>query len=181
MTSAPLKIPALQAHQVLLYDRALHPELFPPRKRRVVRHGGYEFEAWLMPGAHSLRFEHGPLCATELLAEDESRFPSNGILNAFPCLAERDFEHRFRRERVTYMNTVQIENLTDALYLATYDELLEQARRGEALHHQWQDEAGRCLSIIEIERYHREIHAHCYHMIASGGLVLRTSSLFELN
>lgn len=176
----PLKAPNLQAHQVLLYDRALHPEIFPLKKRKVVRHEGYEFEAWVMSGAHLLRFEHGPLCASELVGDDERRFPSSGIVNAFLCITEREFEHRFDRERVTYMNAVQTENLSDSLYHSTYEELLDNARNSEALIHEWTDEVGRCLSIIEVERYHREVHAHCYHMIASGGLVLRTQSLFEL-
>lgn len=180
----PLKPPNLKAHQVLLYDRALHPELFPLRKRKVVRHGGergYEFEAWVTEGAHLLRFEHGPLCASELMSDDESRVPSMGIVNAFLCITEREFEHSFARERATYMNAVQTENLTDALYHSTYEELLEHGRENEALIHEWSDEIGPCLSIVEVQRYHREVHAWCYHMQAQGGLVLRTQTLFELN
>jgi hypothetical protein len=188
--TTPVKIPNLQAHQVLLYDRALHPELFPLRKRRVVRHdggpagegSGYELEAWVMDGAHLLRFEHGPLCASELLWEDESRFPASGILNAHLCIAEREYEHRFARASATYMNTVQNENLSESLYRATYHELLDHGRENEALIQEWADEAGPCLSMVETQRYHREVHAHCFHMVAAqNGLVLRTQTLFELN
>jgi hypothetical protein len=177
----PLKAPNVQAHQVLLYDRALHPDLFPLRKRKVVRHSGYEFEAWVMSGAHLLRFENGPLCTSELLGDDESRFPSSGIVNAFLCITEREFEHRFVKERVTYMNAVQTENLSENLYHSTYEELLENGRAADALIHEWEDDCGRCLSLIEVQRYHGEIHAQCYHMIAAqNGLVLRTQSLFEM-
>jgi hypothetical protein len=177
----PLKAPNLQAHQVLLYDRALHPELFPLRKRKVVRHGGYELEAWVMSGAHVLRFEHGPLCASELFSDDESRLPSTGIINAFLCITEREFEHRFTKERVTYMNAVQTENLSDNLYHSTYEELLENGRDAQALIHEWTDDAGRCLSMIEVQRYQGEVHVQCYHLLAGqNGLVLRTQSPFEL-
>lgn len=177
----PIKAPNIKAHQVLLYNRALHPEWFPLRKRKVVRQtGGYEFEAWVMEGAHLLRFEQGPLCATELMSDDETRVPANGIINAFLCITEREFEHRFTRERTTYMNAVQTENLSENLYHSTYEELLEHGRENEAIIHEWSDDVGRCLSMVEIQRYHREVHAWCYHMIAQGGLVLRTQSLFEL-
>ncbi len=35
---------SLQSYQVILYHRALHPELFQLRGRKVVRHGDYELE-----------------------------------------------------------------------------------------------------------------------------------------
>ena len=58
-----------QSYQVVLYNRALHPELFDLRDRKVTTHGRYELESWLMPGNHVLRFGLGDLCLSELVIE----------------------------------------------------------------------------------------------------------------
>src|ERR1043165_3785276 len=122
--SLPLKPNSLQSYQVVLYNRALHPELFTLKGRKVVRHGCYEFETWAMPGAHLLRFEKGGLCACELVSGDEAKLPQSGMVSAFLCAGERDFEHRFEKDRVVYMTTVQTETLSENLYIATFDEML---------------------------------------------------------
>jgi hypothetical protein len=177
--SLPVKSPSLQAYQVLLYNRALHPEVFPLKGRRVIHQGSYEFEVWIMSGAHLLRFESGTLCACELVSDQEGRLPETGVVSAFLCAGERDFEHKFARDRVTYMTTVQTETLSENLFLATYEEMMDVARATNALLHRWDDETGKCLSMVDIQQYHREIHAQAYHLIATGGLVLRTQTIFE--
>jgi hypothetical protein len=178
--SLPVKSPSLQSYQLLLYSRALHPEAFPLKGRRVVRQPGiYEFEVWAMSGAHLLRFESRGLCACELVSDQEGRLPEAGVVSAFLCAGERDFEHRFTRDRVTYMTTVQTETLSENLFLATYEEMMDVARATNALLHRWDDETGKCLSMIDIQQYSREVHAQAYHLIATGGLVLRTQTIFE--
>jgi len=61
----------------------------------------------------------------------------------------------------------------------TPDEMLDYARGTDALCHRWTDEAGECLSMIDTQRYNREIHAQAYHLIAQGGIVIRTQTIFE--
>lgn len=177
--STPVKSPTLLSYHVLLYNRALHPELFPLKGRRVVKQGTYEFEAWVMSGAHLLRFESRGLCACELLSDQEGRFPEGGVVSTFMCAGERDFEHRFERDKVTYLNTVQTETLSENLFLATYDEMMDVATENNALIHRWDDETGKCLSMIDVEHKNREVNISAYHLIATGGLVLRTQTIFE--
>jgi len=170
---------SLQTYQAVLYDRTLHPELFQMRSRRVVSHGRYELEVWLMPGSHLLRFELDQRCICELVTDQESGLPSTGILAAFPCAGERDYEHEFKPWGVTYMTTVQTETLSETLYVATFKEMSDFAAQNEALTHEWQDSAGRCMSIVDIQWFDSQIHAQSYHLLAQGGLVLRTQSIFE--
>jgi hypothetical protein len=177
--SVPVKSPTLQSYQVLLYNRALHPELFPLKGRRVVRHGNYEFEVWVMEGSHLLRFEHAALCACELMTDQEGRLPESGVVSGFLAAGERDFEHRFTKDKVTYMTTVQTETLSENLYVATMAEMLDYGRSSDALTHRWNDGTGPCLSMIDLQRYNREIHAQSYHLMATGGLVIRTQTIFE--
>src|SRR5256885_3777635 len=120
--NTPAKANVLQAYQVILYSRALHPELFQLKGRRVHKRGDYELETWVMPGQHILRFGHKKLCASELLT-DQEKSPATGIVSAFLCAGERDFEHRFTKEGVVYMTTVQTETLSDNVFTATFDEL----------------------------------------------------------
>jgi hypothetical protein len=163
-----------------LYRRALHPELFRIRGRRTISHNGYEFEAWVMAGTHLLRFQNGSQCATELITDQEDGIPDRGIIAALPCAGERDHEQEYG-DSVKYVSTVQTEQLPESLYKATYDELIEFGRESEALIHEWKDDdGGRCASILDTQRYRREVHAQSYHLTAQGGLVLRTQTIFEI-
>ncbi|XHC26154.1 hypothetical protein ABWH91_02050 [Phycisphaerales bacterium ac7] len=123
MTS-PTKSSCLQAYRLLLYRRALHPELFPIKDRRTVTHMDYEFEGWIMPGAHLMRFVHQGVCATELITAADQNFPNRGLVTELPCAGERDHEEDFG-DNVKYVSTVQTEQLPEALYRDTYDELTE--------------------------------------------------------
>lgn len=175
----PAKVNSLQTYQVVLYDRALHPEFFELKGRRVDRLNGFEFEAWLMHGAHVLRFEMGGVCASELITDQERGLPDAGVVAAFPCGGERDFDHSFKTGPVNYITTVQTETLAENLYLATYEELLAFGRESEALIQTWNDEVGPCLSMLDTQRYSREMHAQAYHLLANQGIVLRSQTIFE--
>src|SRR5256885_16844748 len=99
----PQKPTTLQSYQVVLYSRALHPELFSLKGRRVVRHGSYEFEIWAMAGAHLLRFEKTSLCACGLVIGEDGRLPQAGVVSAFPAAGEPAFAPRFRKGKGGYM------------------------------------------------------------------------------
>lgn len=170
---------ALQTYQILLYDRALHPELFTLHDRRVIKAGGYEFEAWLMRGAHLLRFERGPICASELVTDQDDHLPQHGVLTCFPCAGEREHDYSFPRTDVNYMTSVQTETLSENLYLNTLEELRAFGHESSAMMHAFADSMGPCLSMLDIQRYSTEVHVQSYHLLANPGLVLRTQTIFE--
>jgi hypothetical protein len=174
------KVNLAGTYQLMVYNKALHPDHFPLKGRRVSRQGAYEIEAWVMPGSHMLRLECGPVCASELVTDLERSIPTQGIVASCPCASEKEIEQRFGSAPVVYMGTSQVETLPESLFNSTYDELATLAKDHHALTHVWEDDVGQCLSIVDVQRYHREVHAQAYHMIASAGLVLRTQSLFEL-
>jgi|GraSoiStandDraft_25_1057303.scaffolds.fasta_scaffold723174_1 hypothetical protein len=175
----PTKTNVLATYQVVLYSRALHPEVVPLKGRRVVRHGEYELECWVLPGTHMLRFEYKTLCISELLIDQEKAPSGGGVVASFLCAGEHDFEHKFPKDRVNYIATVQTETLSDNLFNATFDELSEWAKHNRALAHVWNDEGGRCLSVIDVQPQRTQVHAQTYHLVASAGLVLRTQTIFE--
>ncbi|MDX2114462.1 MAG: DUF2617 family protein [Planctomycetota bacterium] len=177
--NSPSKSSSLQAYRLILYRRALHPELFRVKSRRTLSHGEYQFEAWIMPGSHLLRFEYGGGCATELITDQEEGIPDRGVVAAIPCAGERDHEQAFG-EKIKFVSTVQTETLPENLYNATYQELVAFGKEQDAMLHTWlDDDGGKCASIVDLQRYRREVHAQSYHLMAQGGLVLRTQSIFE--
>ncbi len=194
----PTKPNGIQTYQIYLYRKALHPELFPLKGRRQLVHGAYEIEAWVMPGAHLLRFQHSKLCACELLTDQEGALPVDGAVTGFVCAGEHEFEHSFETERVRYLTSVQTEQLSDNLYQATYDEMTQFAQETGALIHAWTDagaspnglngharsnghatQGGRNLSMLDVQRLTKEVHAQSYHLLAASGLVIRTQTIFE--
>ncbi len=178
--SSPLKQNNLQTHQIVLYSRALHPELFRMKARRVFNGGPYELEVWLMNAAHLLRFEHERHCACELMIEQERDLPASGVVTAFLCAGEHEYEHRFNREGVNYITSVQTETLSESQYHATFDEFNECEGDGVRVRHAWRDDAGPCLSIVEVQQHNREVHAQAFHLVAASRLVLRSQTIFEL-
>ena len=176
----PAKPNILQNHQLLLYRRPLHPELFPPKARRLIQHGQYELEAWVMPSGHVMRFRHGGFNACELVIDQEDGLPVEGAVTAMPCAGEHEFEHQFPTEKTVYMTSVQTETLPENLYQATYDEMVEFAAETNALIHRWNDpDGGKNLSMLDVQRLSKEVHGQSYHLVASTGLVVRTQSIFE--
>lgn len=178
--NVPAKPNSLQTYHMVFYNRALHPEVFSLRGRRVLQHGGYEAEGWLMAGSHSVRFEYKTVCASELVTDMDRNLPMQGVINAFVCAGEHEYEHRFTKAGVTYMATVQTESLSENVYASTFEEMLEFATVNDALKHEWEDEFGRSLSVLDMQRHANEVHAQAYHLLASSGLVLRTQTIFEV-
>ncbi len=167
------------AYQLFLYRRPLHPELFALKGRKTIAHGAYELEAWIMPGAHALRFRHGAFCGSELVTDRDDRLPVDGAVTGFNCNGEQEFEHKFQTEKVTYLTSVQTETLSENLYRSTYDEMIDYAKQTDALVHKWTDENGKkCQSLLDLQRLNKEVHVQGYHLIASGGYVLRTQTIF---
>ena len=174
----PTKSNGNQTFHSVLYDRALHPELFILRARRVLRVPGSEAEAWIIPGGHVVRYQGPGGCASELITPMDRRLPTGGVINAAMCSGDHEFEHELATSKIGYMTSSQCELLSDALYLATYEELAAHGRNLQALVHEWEDDSGRSMSIVDLQRHGNEVHVEAYHLLAGSGMVVRTQSLF---
>lgn len=175
------RTPSTQMYRMLLYERALHPELFSIEDRRIIRRDDYELEAWLMPGGHALRFQADNHCLSEIVTDQDIALPERGLLHALPCIGEKEHDQTFAK-RVRFVSAVQTENLSDNLYMATYNEMKDFAAESEAMTFGWQDDGESLpnLSVVDLQRYRGEVHAQTYHLLGVGGFILRTQSIFEL-
>ncbi len=168
-----------QIFRLMVYRRALHPELFELQTRRTDRHGEYEVESWLTSSGHVVRFHLGDETLTETVVDRGDHLPETGLVYALPCLGEKDYEMP-ADGRIGYVTTIQTEALTDNLYAATLREMQDFATETAAISHEWRDAAGvPCLAVLDSQKYRREFHIQSYHLLGSSGMVLRTQSIFE--
>lgn len=170
-----------QVLRLMVYRRALHPELFNLQARRTDRHGEYEVESWVTAGGHVVRFQVAGQVLTETVIENGDHLPETGLIYALPCLGEKDFELEEPEGKIGYVTTIQTENLTDNLYMATLREMQDFTRETGSLCHEWQDASGvPALSVLDTQKYRREFHVQSYHLLGGSGMVLRTQSIFEI-
>ena len=171
-----------QIYRLMIYRRALHPELFNLHARRSLKHADYHVESWISPGGHVVRLIRDECCLTEAVIENGDHLPENGLVHALPCIGEKDYElEPAQRNGLNYVTTLQTENLTDNLYVSTLREMRGFAAESEGLCTEWDDADGvPCLSLLDAQVYRDEYHIQSYHLLGSSGLVLRTQSIFEL-
>ncbi|MBA4029255.1 MAG: hypothetical protein C0475_09030 [Planctomyces sp.] len=166
------------AHHLVVYDKALHPELFPVRSRRGLRVGTVEVEAWLMHGSHMVRATRLTGCVSELLSDAPGGVPMSGVISAAACAGEREFEHTCKASGMRYVCSMQCETLPSGLMRSTLRELEELAGETGAMTAAWTGGDGRaCLSVLETARYGQEFHAHAYHVLTWQGVVIRTQTM----
>lgn len=169
-----------QFFRLMVYRRALHPELLDLQARRLHKHGGYEVECWLAPAGHVVRFQHNGHIVTEAVVENADHLPELGLIHALPCLGEKEYDMEIQ-DNLGYVTTIQTEALTENLYMATYREMMDFAAERQALHYEWRDSDGNpCLSLMDTQKFKREFHVQNYHMLGSASMVLRTQSIFEV-
>lgn len=173
------KTPSTQMFRLLLYQRALHPELFRIQDRRTIAQPNYELEAWLMPAGHALRFQVEGQCATEIVTDQDLQLPERGLIHHLPCIGEKEHDQVVEKT-IRFVAAVQTETLSDSIYAATYTEMRDFAAETGAMAHEWIEDGYQNLSVLDIQRYKREIHAQSYHLCGCGGFVLRTQSIFEI-
>jgi len=131
-----------------------------------------------MPGAHLLRCDHSGACVSELVTDHNNGVPTADVVSAVLCVGDQDIEHAFEGACVRYFSSVQTESLSENLYLNTLQELSQHGEETGSMRHTWDDDAGPCMSMIELDSYDNEVHAHCYHLQARGWFVLRTLTMF---
>lgn len=171
----------IQVFRLMLYRRAIHPELFGLQGRRTHRQDEYEVESWITAAGHVVRFQVEGKCLTEVVLDDCDHLPELGLVYALPCLGEKDYDLESDEGELGYVTTVQTETLSDNLYMATYREMRDFAHETHALFHEWKDsENGQSLSVLDAQKYKSEYHIQSYHLMGNSGLVLRTQSIFEV-
>lgn len=169
-----------QVFRLMLYQRALHPELFKIKGRITFSTPNYEVEAWIMPNEHLIRFQSNGHCLSELVADQSSQLPERGLVHSLPCIGEKEYEQKVDNT-LNYVAAVQTECLTENLFNATLSEMRDFAADSNALVvDHVTDDGIKNFSMLDLQTYRKEIHIQGYHMIGATGFILRTQSIFEV-
>jgi len=170
-----------QMFRMMIYCRALHPELFEIQRRTSCSHGPYNSELWIGKAGHVARFNLGGCTLVETVIEEGDHLPETGLVHALPCLGEKDYELEADPSKtIGYVTTLQTELLTENLYAATYREMRDFAHEANALSYEWDAAGVPGLSVLDYQKYKSEFHIQSYHLVGASGLVLRTQSIFEV-
>lgn len=182
---------------LMLYGRPLHPELFNILADVKVDRRSYTADVWLVEGGHVLSFGVTPAgmaaagipatdgapagTLTEVVQMNGEPMSDGGLMESLLCRGERyhelDVEPNLR-----YMVSTQEEQLSQTLFEATRNEILEYAAKrelivGESLAN---EERGGITSVLDIERRANELHVHSFHLFEDGFTVVKTQSFMEV-
>src|ERR1700743_1450429 len=73
---------------LLLYQRALHPELFKILATEKVSRRAYDADIWLVEGGHVVTFTAGKTALTEVIATNHDPILERNLLQSIPCRGE---------------------------------------------------------------------------------------------
>src|SRR5437762_8079389 len=77
---------------LLLYQRALHPELFKIHATEPVSRRVYEADIWLVEGGHVISLTAGKNTFSEVIVTSNDPLTDRGLLQSIPCRGEKYHE-----------------------------------------------------------------------------------------
>jgi len=161
-----------------VYLRALHPEFFEIRARRVIAHSALDSEVWLLDGGHVITFVDGPNAISEVLAPRDLELPKRGLARTVDLGGER--EHRLdARGPVVYQMAYQVDAESPETYVREAEALLASARQGHLFAEGTPHGAGRAFSYVVPEPRGAGLLVHTWHGFPAESTILKTQTLIE--
>ncbi len=166
---------------LLLYQRALHPELFKILSTEQVSRRAYEADIWLVEGGHVITFTAGKNILTEVIATHHDPLMERNILQSIPCRGEK-YHEMMVGGNVRYMISTQEEQLTQTLYDATRHEISTYAAKRELMTADSGPlaEGAGYLSVLDIERRSHELLVQSFHLFDETLMVMKTQAIIEV-
>lgn len=167
--------------QFYLYQRAIHPELFPIYRVKRVQQARYQAEIWVMGLAHAVMIQFGEQILTELVTGENELLPKVGLATSFRFRGERDHTQSFN-DGVKYILSTQVERLSPQLFPATHRDYVHYARnRGLFVQFdEWTHEGLAPFSFVDCDARDHEFHVHAFHAFPEELTLVKTQSIFEL-
>ncbi len=166
---------------LLLYQRALHPELFKIHGTEQVSRRAYEADIWLVEGGHVITFTSGKNILTEVISTQHDPLLDRNVLQSIPCRGEKYHEMTVAGN-IRYMISTQEEQLTQTLYDATRHEISTYAGKRELMSYDQPPTAdgGGFLSVLDIERRSHELLVQSFHLYDESLMVIKTQAIIEV-
>ena len=174
----------VESLRFLLYDRALHPELFDIHHDHRIVKGGYEAQIWVTGCTHVIGFYRDEVSLVEVAADRDTELPQRGLLLDMPFRGERDHERR-RADGINYLMSFQVEPMTPDVYVQTHHDLAKQgAKRGLFVPFPMWMTAGAPgltpFTYIDYQAKPNQLHVFAFHAFPADLTVVKTQSIFEL-
>src|SRR4030095_12424821 len=103
---------------LLLYQKALHPELFKILASEQVSRRAYEADIWLVEGGHVIMVTVGKNTLAEVIVTNNAPLTDRGLLQSIPCRGEK-YHEMTAGGNIRYMISTQEEAVTQTVYDAT--------------------------------------------------------------
>ena len=165
---------------LFLFDRPLHPELFPHWRDVRVSQGDYRADIWVVGLSHVVTVSTGHRTLTEVLAREGEFLPSRGVVARFRLKGERDQERRLP-SGWCHMVSTQVETMDEPLYKSVHNDLLRHAyKRGCCcVYEDWAETDLAPFTYIDYEARNAEFHVHAFHAFPLERTLVKTQSIFE--
>lgn len=166
---------------LLLYQKALHPELFKILASEQVARRAYEADIWLVDGGHVISFNAGKNTLTEVIVTNNAPLTDRGLLQSIPCRGEK-YHEMTAGGNIRYMISTQEEQLTQTLYDATRHEISSYAAKRELMTAEIpaNGDIGGSLSVLDIERRSDELLVQSFHLFDDNQMVIKTQAIIEV-
>ncbi len=167
---------------LLLYHRALHPELFNILGSEQVTRRAYEADVWLVEGGHVISLSAGKNTLTEvILMNHDGSLNDRNLIQSIPCRGEK-YHEMTHAGNIKYMISTQEEQLTPTLYDATRHEIVTYAAKRELMTSEVPATAdgGGFLGVLDIERRSHELLVQSFHLFDDTQMVIKTQSIIEV-
>jgi len=165
----------------VVFNRALHPELFEIyHDHRIVKEK-YEAQVWVTGLSHVIGFYRGDAAIVEVIADASAMLPERGKLVSLRFRGERDeeFEHC---EGIRYLTSFQVEQMSSRLYAKVHGDLaVTGADRGLFVPFpEWAGNALTPFTYIDYESKVGQLHVFAYHAFPDEMTLIKTQSIFEI-
>jgi hypothetical protein len=166
---------------LLLYQKALHPELFKILASEQVSRRAYEADIWLVEGGHVIMFTAGKNTLAEVIVTNNAPLTDRGLLQSIPCRGEK-YHEMTAGGNIRYMISTQEEQLTQTLFDATKHEIASYAAKRELMTAETPatQDAGGTLSVLDIERRSHELLVQSFHLFDDTQMVIKTQAIIEV-
>jgi len=166
---------------LLLYQKALHPELFKILASEQVSRRAYEADIWLVEGGHVVTLTADKNTFAEVIVTNHEPLTDRGLLQSIPCRGEK-YHEMTAGGNIRYMISTQEEQLMQTLYDATKHEIQSYAGKRELMTAETPatQETGATFSVLDIERRSHELLVQSFHLFDETQMVIKTQAIIEV-
>jgi len=167
--------------KLVVYSRALHPELFEIHHDHQISQRYYDAEIWITGCSHMVGFYAPGDTLTEVMAGMEDELPERGLVASFRCRGEKEHEHH-SDTGLHYQMTMRVEAMSEKLYRQTHLDLVRAGEKHGLLVPlpQWRSGDLTPFCYVDYRARADSLDVFAYHAFPDELTIVKTQSIFEI-